>query len=215
TAVALEASEQQMNLAVRAARLSMWIWDTKRKRLVESKRRRDRRKPDGAIPFAEVLDAAHPADRDQLERAVDTALATGRGLEVEDRTSSGAGKVSWVAARGRTVTGRTNRVLGIALDITERKAAELRAAQDRTALRHMTRVSAMGQLSAAIAHQLNQPLAAILGNAEAARKMLGHANLELDELKEICDDIISEDRRAADVIRRLSDLYKRVDTTSA
>jgi C4-dicarboxylate-specific signal transduction histidine kinase len=102
-------------------------------------------------------------------------------------------------------------LLGIALDITERKAADLRAIQDRAALRHMTRVSTMGQLSAAIAHQLNQPLAAILGNAEAAQKMLGRKQLDLVELREICRDIISEDHRATAVIRRLNELYRHGD----
>ena len=51
-------------------------------------------------------------------------------------------------------------MVGVAVDITERKRAELRAAEDRAALRHMTRVSMLGHLSASIAHQLNQPLAA-------------------------------------------------------
>ena len=97
----------------------------------------------------------------------------------------------------------------MALDITERKAAELQAEKDRAALTHLTRVSMMGQLSASIAHQLNQPLAAILGNAEAARKMLARERLDLVELKEICDDIVTEDNRAAEVIRRLGALYKR------
>ena len=97
------------------------------------------------------------------------------------------------------------------MDITERKLAELRAVEDRAALRHMTRVSMLGQLSASIAHQLNQPLAAILGNAEAARKMLSRDGVDLAELREICDDIVTEDNRAAEVIRRLGALYKRGD----
>jgi C4-dicarboxylate-specific signal transduction histidine kinase len=67
----------------------------------------------------------------------------------------------------------------------------------------------LGQLSASIAHQLNQPLAAILGNAEAARKMLERERIDVAELREICDDIVTEDHRAAEVIRRLRDLYKR------
>ena len=102
-------------------------------------------------------------------------------------------------------------MLGVAVDITERKLAELRAVEDRNALRHMTRVSMLGQLSASIAHQLNQPLAAILGNAEAARKMLAKERVDLAELREICDDIVADDNRAAEVIRRLGALYRRGD----
>ena len=95
------------------------------------------------------------------------------------------------------------------MDITERKQAELQAAQDRGALRHITRVSLLGQLSASIAHQLNQPLASILGNAEAARLMLDRHPVDLAELRLICDDIAASDQRAADVIRQLGALFKR------
>ena len=73
----------------------------------------------------------------------------------------------------------------------------MQAEQDRAALQHMTRVSLLGQLSASIAHQLNQPLASILGNAEAAQKMLEREPVDLPELREICNDIVAEDHRAA------------------
>ena len=100
------------------------------------------------------------------------AVATGDEFDVEYRVPVPDGSVRWIAARGRAEKGKRHQMLGVAVDITERKLAELRAVEDRNALRHMTRVSMLGQLSASIAHQLNQPLAAILGNAEAARKML-------------------------------------------
>ena len=99
------------------------------------------------------------------------------------------------------------------LDITPRKRAEMQADEDRAALRHMTRVSLLGQLSASIAHQLNQPLASILSNAEAAQKMLQRDPVDLAELREICDDIVAEDHRAAEVIRRLGALFKRGEPT--
>jgi len=153
----------------------------------------------------------YPADRADLERAVGKALATGEELDIEYRVLGPDGDVRWVAARGRVEMGNARRLLGVALDVTERKVANLQAAQDRAALRHMTRVSIAGQLSAAIAHQINQPLAAILGNAEAAQKMLASKMVDLADLREICDDIVTEEHRAAEVIRRLSALYKRGD----
>ncbi len=90
-----------------------------------------------------------------------------------------------------------------------RERASREAARDREALQHMTRVSMLGQMSASIAHQLNQPLTAILGNAEAALKMLARTPVDLDELRAICGDIVEQDNRAADVIRRLGALYRR------
>ena len=212
TAAALEESEKQMKLAASAARLSTWIWDTTRNTVGAARARRlNAGVDDKPTAFADVLGAAHPADRESLQRAVTKAVAMGEELDVEYRVVGADGGVQWVAARGRAERTDSPRLLGVALDITERKTAELRAAQDRTALRHMTRVSMVGQLSAAIAHQLNQPLAAILGNAEAAQKMLGREQVDLVELREICNDIVSDDHRATEVIRRLSELYRRGD----
>ena len=95
------------------------------------------------------------------------------------------------------------------LGVERERLAEQRAEQDREALSHMARVDMLGKLSASIAHQLNQPLAAILANAEAAQTMLGRDGPDLVELREICGDIIAEDNRAAEVIRRLGALYRR------
>ena len=212
--LALEESQRHMHLASHAARLSTWIWETTCDKLrgIAPKRQGGFSVGEPPIPLNEVLASVHPADREDLERAVEKALETGDEIDIEYRVVGREGDVRWVAARGRAEKGSMRRLLGVALDVTERKAADLRAAQDRTALRHMTRVSTAGQLSAAIAHQLNQPLAAILGNAEAAQKMLARENVDLIELRAICGDIVSEDRRAADVIRRLSDLYRQSDT---
>lgn len=88
-------------------------------------------------------------------------------------------------------------------------AAALRAERDQSALAHMARVSVLGQLSASIAHQLNQPLTAILTNAETAQRMLAKDRFDVVELREICDDIVSENHRAAEVIVRLRALFKR------
>jgi signal transduction histidine kinase len=213
TATALEESQEQMNLAARAASLSMWIWDVARDKVWTTAQWRQ---PAGLpkeqpIAFNDVLAAAHPADREELDRAVRKVLTSGEELDFEYRVVGPDGEVRWIAARGRAEARDGPRLLGIALDITERKLSELRAEQDRSALRHMTRVSMVGQLSAAIAHQLNQPLAAILGNAEAAQKMLEREKVDLVELREICNDIVTEDHRASEVIRRLRELYTRGD----
>ncbi len=114
------------------------------------------------------------------------------------------------SSRGaRMEKGDGQHLLGVTLDITPRKLAELQAERDRTALRHMSRVSTLGQLSASIAHQMNQPLAAILGNAEAVQKILGREPIDLAELRAICDDIVTEGVRAAEVIRHLRTLFQR------
>ncbi len=211
TASALANSEQQMNIAASAARLSMWTWDVEpeKARAIVPGRPARTQGQEGSIRFHDVLEAAHPADREHLDRSVRKALASGEELNVEYRVIAPDGNVRWIDARGQADNVDQLRLRGLTLDITARKIAELQAETDRSALTHMTRVSMMGQLSASIAHQLNQPLAAILGNAETARRMLEREQIDLAELKEICDDIVAEDKRAAEVIRRLGALYKR------
>jgi signal transduction histidine kinase len=94
-------------------------------------------------------------------------------------------------------------------DITDRKRAELEALHQRRELAHLTRVAMMGELSASLAHELNQPLTAILSNAEAAEQLLTDDSPGLDEVRAIIADIITDDQRAGDVIHRLRGLLKK------
>jgi PAS domain S-box-containing protein len=211
TAAALTESEQRIRLAAQAARLSTFIWNLGRNGIAANAglRKRTGQPRDTTESFDHVLQSVHPADRDRFGIAARKAAADNTELDVEYRTLQPDGEVRWFTARGQPSAGDSNRLTGVSMDITARKTAELQAEADRAALTHMSRVATMGQLSAAIAHQLNQPLAAILGNAETARKMLGRNDASPEELREILDDIVTEDHRAADVIRRLGALYRR------
>lgn len=209
TAAALVHSERRMTLAAQAGRLKIWVWDAGRAHVwTESSTQPGAGQgAESSTDVAQALDQVHPQDRERVGRAFEQALASGEPLEVEYRVLVDNGEVRWQAARGRVEADQ--RLMGVALDISERKRAELQAEQDRAALRHLTRVSLLGQLSASIAHQLNQPLASILSNGEAAQLMLEQEPLDLDELRAICADIVAEDQRAAAVIRQLGTLFKR------
>jgi signal transduction histidine kinase/integral membrane sensor domain MASE1 len=94
-------------------------------------------------------------------------------------------------------------------DITERKRAELESQRSRQELAHFARVSTMGELTASLAHELNQPLTGILINAQTARRLLESGKADLAGLHAILLNIIEDDRRAADVIQRLRDMLRR------
>jgi signal transduction histidine kinase len=94
-------------------------------------------------------------------------------------------------------------------EITERKRAEAEAQRSQQELAHFLRVSTMGELTTSLAHELNQPLAAILANAEAARMQLDTPHIDTEDLREILSDIMSEGQRAGDVIRGLRDLLRK------
>ncbi len=94
-------------------------------------------------------------------------------------------------------------------EVTERKVAELEVQRSRQELTHFTRVSTMGELTASLAHELNQPLTGILSNAQAAQRLLQASPPELGEVGHILADIVEDDRRAGEVIQRLRYLLKK------
>ena len=94
-------------------------------------------------------------------------------------------------------------------DVTARRQAQMKIEEQRRELSHLARVAVLGQLSGAIAHEINQPLTAILSNAEAARYLLRSQPADLGQLDDIMQDIADDDQRAAAVIQRLRALLKR------
>ena len=104
-----------------------------------------------------------------------------------------------------------DRVLAIVRDITDRRRAELEADANRRELAHLSRVAMLGEMSGTLAHELSQPLAAVLSNAQAARLMLDHPAPDLEQLRLTLDDIIRNDRRAGAVIDRLRALLRKGD----
>src|SRR6185369_12887164 len=120
--------------------------------------------------------------------------------------------VRWVRMRARSRSegdGRSNHFGGIFIDITEQKSAEAEVALQRLELAHLMRVAVLGELSGSIAHEINQPLTAILSNAQAALHLLGQKSPDLDEIKDALEEIVQEDNRAGEVIHRLRHLLKK------
>jgi signal transduction histidine kinase len=96
-----------------------------------------------------------------------------------------------------------------------RREAEAAAQRHLSQIVHLDRVAALGELSASLAHELNQPLAAILVNAEAAKRRLSDSQPDLREIRECLGDIISDDHRASEIIGRVRRLLKKNDFVSA
>ena len=94
-------------------------------------------------------------------------------------------------------------------DVTDLRRAELDVQRIRQELAHVGRVSTVGELTASLAHELYQPLTAIMTNAQAARRMLGASPPDVSQIYAILSDIVNDDRRASDVIERLRDLLRK------
>ncbi|MGD9322694.1 MAG: ATP-binding protein [Desulfobacterales bacterium] len=98
---------------------------------------------------------------------------------------------------------------GILEDITELRQAKEEARKRREEIAHLGRVATMGELSASLAHELNQPLTAILSNAQAALRFIAGDSPDLAEIRDILNDIVADDRRAGKVIQRLRSLFRK------
>jgi PAS domain S-box-containing protein len=152
-------------------------------------------------------DLAHVTSLAQAHYDGRTAL-----YEVEPRMFHKDGSIRWIHARGTLIRGRNGqpeRFIGTGSDVTDRKRAELLAEEQLRELARLNRAVTLGELSGALAHELNQPLTAILTNADAARRFLARDPSNLAPVRQSLDEIITADRRAADVIRRLRALLKQ------
>ena len=96
-------------------------------------------------------------------------------------------------------------------DITRRKQAEMEAERQRQEVTHLTRIGVLGHIWGALAHELNQPLTAILSNAEAGQRLVARQPVDLAELHACLSDIVEADQRAGEVIVRLRSLLKKGD----
>ena len=150
---------------------------------------------------------ASEEDRDRVSDLMRTRGYV-REYELNMRRKDGTVLRAVLAAESVEVAGEPCVIMMIR-DITERQRAEHEIATQRSELAHLGRVALLGELSGALAHELNQPLAAILANARAAQRMLSRDTLDVPEFQAILDDIVSDDRRAGAVIQRVRALIRK------
>jgi PAS domain S-box-containing protein len=210
----LRESEERMRLAADAANLGMWIWEIAGDDvwMTEKGRALFGFKPEASIDYAAILDQVHPEDRAVRQAAIQQALKTQGEYEMEYRVQSTDGEVRWVSARGRclgSANGGGQKLLGVSMDVTERKQAEMEATQQRAELGHLSRVALVGEMATSLAHELNQPLTAIVTNARAAQRFIASGDLSPADLNEILADIGADGYRASEVIRGIKGMVRR------
>src|ERR1700730_12275186 len=158
------------------------------------------------------LDITHQDDREATQKLIED-MRNGRrqDLPAEKRYRRKDNKIIWVrvsAARALDSSSSLQGIPAIIEDITERKSTEVAWHDARDALSRATRLTVMGELSASIAHEVNQPLAAIITNAQACERFLGFSPPDLDEVKEAVGEIVRDGRRASEVLKRIRAMSK-------
>jgi signal transduction histidine kinase len=153
-----------------------------------------------------------PADVARKALAAVNAILRGERKEFAvEHPSSRRGEDRWVELRVRRLAQLGGGAAVMYLDVTPRRQAEAAAQRHLGQIAHLDRVAGMGHLASSLAHELNQPLAAILSNAQTAQRLLRAPAADLDEVRACLVDIISDDQRAAEVIRRMRRLLKKTD----
>lgn len=214
--LAREVSEyrERFDLAVDEVNLGVWDWDILQDKIYvygSSKTRANfsRNEPQ---TFKRYLESVYAEDRESLERLVLAAIEGDGEFQAEFRVTADDGNIHWVSAFGRatqSTAGDSHHLRGISLDVTERKQAEKEIQELRLETAQYNRIMQMNELSSSLAHEINQPLGIILSNAQAAQEFLSQDPPNINEARDILVDIVAADRRAADTIQRMRELYKR------
>ena len=170
---------------------------------------------------AEELNALGPVeityedDREVTQQMLEAVLSGYRSdYHVEKRYRRKDGAVIWVrvsTARAPDPESKLRGIPTIIEDITERKRAEDALQDARDTLVRVSRLSTMGELSASIAHEINQPLTAIVSNGSACLKLLAAPEPDVEEVKEALGDIISDGKRASAVLGRVRQMVKKLE----
>jgi PAS domain S-box-containing protein len=169
--------------------------------------------PEELVGKKHFYDLVIPSVRKQLKAATLQLIADRQSFRHLPKSNvSKSGKIVHMECSGAPVLdpdGNLAGCRGTDTDVTGRRRAEREIAQQRNELAHLSRVNLLGELAGALAHELNQPLTAILSNAQAAQRFLAHGQSDIDEVRAILAVIVAEDKRAGEVIRRLRGLLKK------
>jgi PAS domain S-box-containing protein len=210
----LREREARISLAAESADLAFWIlypeqnaaWMSEKGRLIYGF--------DSNLPLTcdLILSRVHPDERADVKAAYDRSCALSGTFESEHRLLLPYGKTRWVIMRGRCLKdeeGNLLETIGVTLDVSAQKQADLHLQLQREEMAHRNRVSLMGEMTASFAHELNQPLTAIANNASAARRFLEHRNIDPALLQQLLQDMVADSQRAGEVIRGIRSLVRK------
>jgi PAS domain S-box-containing protein len=217
---ALRRSEAYLAEAQKLARTGSWAWNVAIRQSVYWSQENYRLfgfDPEEGIPSDEAFyQRIHPEDRERVRREVFLERpGEGSHFDVDFRIVLPGGAIKYVRSTGHPVYSMSGDVLeyvGTSIDVTERKQSEeererLRQAQEDLA--HVNRVTTMGELTASLAHEVNQPIAAAVTNANTCKRWLDANPPNVEEAREAASRIVKDGTRAAEIISRVRRLFTK------
>ncbi len=163
------------------------------------------------------MERTHPDDRAPLQRLLERVTAERQNWEVEHRLVMPDGTIKHIHVVAHATSEPANGLeyVGALMDVTDTKRAQEALHQAQAELAHVTRVTTLGELTASIAHEVNQPLAAIVTSGEATLRWLAKDPPYIAEAREALGRIIRDSNRASEVVKRLRALAKKTDPLMA
>jgi PAS domain S-box-containing protein len=216
----LRRSEGYLANAQRLTRTGSWAWNVATGQSVywsQENYRLHGFDPEGGIPSDEVFyQRIHPEDRDKVRKeTILESLDEGSHFDVDFRIVLPGGAIKYVRSTGhpvRSISGDLLEYVGTSIDVTEHKQADEereRLRQVQADLAHLSRVTTMGELTASLAHEIKQPISAAMTNAKTCLRWLGRDEPDLPEARQAASRIVTDVTRAADIIGRISSLFKK------
>ena len=210
----LRERDARINLAAESADLAFWVIYPEQNTAWMSDKGRKIYGFDSKLPLTRdlICSRVHPDERAALHAAFDRACASHGIFESEHRLVLPYGKTRWVIVRGRCLEdehGSLLELIGVTIDVSAQKQSDLQLQIQREELAHLNRVALMGEMTASVAHELNQPLTAIANNAAAARRFLERGNIDPVLLQQLLQDMVADSQRAGEVIRGIRALVRK------
>src|SRR5438445_8721366 len=213
-ATTLREREERISLAAESANLAFWSINFERKESWMSDKGRAifNFGPDEPLSRELFLSRVHPEDRNTVDEAIERARPESQTFEIEYRLLRPDGDIRWLISRGRyghDDRGGVSELMGVAIDITAQVKADLELRLQREEMARMSRVSSMGELTASLAHELNQPLTAIASNVAAGKRLLAEGTPDLEMFEELLADVSADARRAGDIIHGIHHFVRK------
>ncbi|MBC8039318.1 MAG: PAS domain-containing protein [Opitutaceae bacterium] len=210
----LQKKGEWLDLTADSAGVGLWSWAFKTDLISATDRARDLHGYSGGDPvsFQKFIATLHPDDSEWVLNEARRCLREGVDFRHDYRVVTRERGTRWLRVLGKpflTPAGAPGRMTGVSIDITDRKQAELEIGAQRKELAHLSRVTILGELSGSIAHELNQPLAAILSNSQVGHRSLDTANPDLKEMAAILADIAADAKRAGGIIHGMRAMFKK------
>jgi PAS domain S-box-containing protein len=210
----LRERDARISLAAESANLAFWILYPEENSAWMSEKGKVIYGFDPELPLTSelILSRVHPDERAAVKAAYDRACALSGTFESEHRLLLPHGKTRWIIMRGRCLKDEKGNILetiGVTLDISAQKQADLQLQNQREEMAHQNRVSLMGEMTASFAHEVNQPLTAIANKASAALHFLEHENIDIVLLQQLLQDMVADSQRAGKVVHGIRSLVRK------